>query len=57
MAESLPCSLETIILLFGYTPILEKETEACSSILAWEFHGQRSLEGYRPWGHKEFDLT
>ena len=20
-------------------------------------HGQRSLEGYRPWGHKESDMT
>ena len=26
-----------------------------SSILAWESHGQRSLEGYSPWGHKESD--
>jgi len=23
-----------------------------SSILAWEMHGQRSLAGYSPWGHK-----
>ena len=22
-----------------------------------EFHGQRSLEGYSPWGHKESDTT
>ena len=22
-----------------------------------EFHGQRSLEGYSPWGHKELDTT
>ena len=22
-----------------------------------EFHGQRSLTGYRPWGHKESDTT
>ena len=28
-----------------------------SSILAWEFHGQRSLMGYSPWGHKELDMT
>ena len=28
-----------------------------SSILAGEFHGQRSLEGYSPWGHKESDMT
>ena len=28
-----------------------------SSILAWEFHGQRSLVGYNPWGCKESDTT
>ena len=22
-----------------------------------EFHGQRSLKGYSPWGCKEFDMT
>ena len=22
-----------------------------------EFHGQRSLVGYSPWGHKELDVT
>ena len=22
-----------------------------------EFHGQRSLEGYSPWGHKELDTA
>ena len=25
--------------------------------LAREFHGQRSLEVYSPWGHKESDMT
>ena len=37
-----------------------------SNILAWRipwteepgaFHGQRSLEGYTPWGRKESDMT
>ena len=28
-----------------------------SSVLAQEFHGQRSLVGYSPWGHKESDMT
>ena len=28
-----------------------------SSILAWRIHGQRSLVGYSPWGHKESDTT
>ena len=26
-----------------------------SSILAWKFHGQRSLAGYSPWVYKESD--
>ena len=28
-----------------------------SSILAWKSHGQRSLVGYSPWGHKESDTN
>lgn len=28
-----------------------------ASTLAWEFHGQRGLEGYSPWDHKEMDRT
>ena len=36
---------------------LEKEMTTHSSITAWEFHGQRSLVGYSPWGHKESDTT
>ena len=28
-----------------------------SSILPGKSHGQRSLAGYGPWGHKESDLT
>ena len=27
------------------------------SILAWRIHGQRSLLGYSPWGHKGWDIT
>ena len=36
---------------------LEKEMATHSSILAWEFHGQRTLLGCSPWGHKESDTT
>ena len=28
-----------------------------SSILPREFYGQRSLEGYSLWGHKQLDMT
>ena len=34
---------------------LEKEMVSHSSILAWKSHGERSLVGYSPWGHKESD--
>ena len=37
---------------------LEWEMATHSSILAWKkFHGQRSLAGYSPWGHRELDMT
>ena len=35
---------------------LEKEM-ATPIFLPGEFHGQRSLVGYSPWGHKESDMT
>ena len=36
---------------------LEQEMATHSNILDGKFHGQRSLVGYRPWGHKELDTT
>ena len=35
----------------------EEGTANHYSILAREFHEQRSLAGYNPWGHKESDTT
>ena len=37
--------------------LLEKEMATHSSILAREFHGQRSLASYSPQGPKESDMT
>ena len=31
--------------------------DTLSSMNRGEFHGQRSLVGYSPWGHKESDTT
>ena len=31
---------------------LEKEMATRTRILAWRTHGQRSLVGYSPWGHR-----
>ena len=36
---------------------LEEEMATHSGILARKSHGQRGLEGYSPWGHKELDTT
>ena len=41
----------------GWEDPLKKETATHASILAGEFHGQRSLAGYSPWGHKELYTT
>ena len=35
----------------------EEGMATLSSILAGEFHGQRSLVGFSPWGCKELDTT
>ena len=34
-----------------------KEWQPAPVFLPGEFHGQRSLAGYSPWGHKESDTT
>ena len=41
----------------GWEDLLEKDRVTHSSILAGEFHGQRSLVGYSLWGCKELDTT
>ena len=41
----------------GQEDPLEKEWLPIPVFLPGEFHGQRSLEGYSPWGRKESDTT
>ena len=48
---------ETQVQSLGQEDPLEKGMATHSSILAWESHGQRSLAGYSPYGHKESDMT
>ena len=48
---------ETQVRSLGWEDPLEKEMATHSSILPGKSHGQRSLAGYGPWGHKESDLT
>ena len=55
--KNLPAMQETQVLSLGQEDPLEKGMATLSSILAGEFHGQRSLVGYSPWGHIESDRT
>ena len=45
---------------FGFNPWVRKISRRVESILVslpGKFHGQRSLAGCSPWGHKESDMT
>ena len=48
---------ETQVPSLGQEDPLEKGMATLSSILDGEFHGQRSLVDYSPWGHIESDRT
>ena len=57
MVNNLPAMWETQVQSLGQEDPLEKEMATCSTIFAWESHGQGSLVGYSPWGCKESDMT
>ena len=53
---------ETQVWFLGGKDLLEKipwrrEWLPTPVFLPGEFHGQRSLVGFSPWGHKESDMT
>ena len=48
---------ETWVRSLGWEDPLEEGMATHSSILAGKSHGQRSLAGYIPWGHREPDTT
>ena len=55
--RNLPAVQEIWVPSLSQEDPLEKEMATHSSVLAWEIRGQRSLEGYSPWVHKESDTT
>ena len=57
MVKCLSTVRETQVQSLGWEDPLEKEMAIHSSILPGKSHGQRSLEGYSPWGCKESDTT
>ena len=46
-----------ITLKFCYRYIRRRQCHPTPVLLPGESHGQRSLAGYSPWGHKELDMT
>ena len=54
--KNLPAMQEMWVRSLGWEDPLEKGMATHSSILG-EFHGQRRLAGFSPWGHKESDTT
>ena len=57
MVKSPPATPETRARLLGQEDPLEKDITPTPVLLPGNSHGQRSLVGYRPWGHKESDTT
>ena len=57
MVKNPPAKAGESIRSLGREDPLEKEKEMAthSGRLAWKFHGQRSLVGYRPRGQKELN--
>ena len=53
MVKNLPAMHETWVRKIPW----KREWEPIPVFLPREFHGQRSLEGYSPWGLKESDRT
>ena len=57
MVKNLPAMHETQVQSLDQEDPLGKEMATHSVHLPGEFHGQRSLAGYSPWGCKELDTT
>ena len=54
--KNLPAVWETQVQSLGQEDPLEKGMATHSSIVPGEFHGQRSLAGFGPWGRKEWHV-
>ena len=52
-----PAMQETSVRSLGWEVCWRRAWQPTPVFLPGEFHGQRSLTGYRPWGHKELDMT
>ena len=57
MVKNPPANAGDLGLIPGLGRSLEKKWQPTPVFLPGESHRQRSLEGHKPWGHKESDST
>ena len=57
MEKNLPAMQETWVWSLGWEDPWRRKWQPTPVFLPGEFHGQRSLAGYSPWGCKESDTT
>ena len=57
MVKNLPATWDSWVGSLGGKDPLEKSMLTHPVFLPGESHGQRSLVGYSPWGHKESEMT
>ena len=57
MVKNLPAMQETWIQSLDWKDPWRRNWQPTPVFVPGEFHGQRSLAGYSPWGRKESDTT
>ena len=55
--KSLPALQETQVPYMGWITPWKRKWQPTPVFLPGDFHGQRSLVGYSPWGHKVLEMT
>ena len=55
--KNLPAMQEIQVQSLGQEDTWRRKWQPTPVFLPGEFHGQRSLVGYSPWGHQELELT
>ena len=57
LVKGLPAVRETQVQSLGQEDALQEGMQPTPVFLPGESHGQKSPEGYSPWGHKRTDQT
>ena len=57
MEKNLPAMQEILVQSLGWEDTWRRKWQPTPILLPGKSHGQRSLEGYSPWGRKELDTT